>query len=549
MSEQETPPPSGGRLGGGLARRAFLLAPAALAACTAKTEITGAFAGASAERGHLLRNPPPPQGARIERRTRVVIAGAGIAGLAAARALRQRGIEDFVVLDLEDAAGGNSRPGQVQGVACPLGAHYLPVPGDPAREVQDLLEDLGVRRRVAGRWTYDERMQCHAPQERLFFQGQWQPGLLPVLGVGATTLAQYTRFSQEVERLRESGHFTIPVRNQRVLHALDGERFSDWLDRHALTDPQLRWHLDYCCRDDYGSGTAAVSAWAGLHYFAARHGFHVPGGEDDDGEHEPLLTWPEGNGWLTRRLTEPLGERVRTARVVTRIAEQRHGVEVDVFDAVARRHERWQAAHCIVALPAFVAARVVVNAPPPLRALAGRTRYAPWIVANLHLRGPMRSAPGAALAWDNVVYGSPQGLGYVVATHQSLNPAPGPTVLSWYCAPGEAARAEVLRQPWTHWRDRVVAELAQVHPDLPGQLTHVEVARYGHAMAIPVPGALAQLPAAPRGPRMSYAHSDWAGYSIFEEAFTLGHHAGHAAAAATSNSASAAKSMANTRPT
>jgi hypothetical protein len=26
--------------------------------------------------------------------------------------------------------------------------------------------------------------------------------------------------------------------------------------------------------------------------------------------------------------------------------------------------------------------------------------------------------------------------------------------------------------------------------------------------------------------RLSFAHSDWAGYSVFEEAFTLGHGAG-----------------------
>jgi protoporphyrinogen oxidase len=513
-------------LGGGLARRSFLLAPAALAACSPKQEITGSFAGASFERGHLLRDPPPAKGQRAEHRTRVVIAGAGIAGLAAARALRQRGIEDFVVLDLEDAPGGNSRPGEVQGIACPLGAHYLPVPGDPAREVQDLLEDLGVRKRVAGRWTYDERMQCHAPQERLFFQGQWQPGLLPLNGVGATTLAQYTRFAHEVERLRATGHFTIPVRNQRALHTLDSQRFSDWLEQRELRDPHLRWYLDYCCRDDYGAGTAAVSAWAGLHYFAARHGFHAPGVDDDDG-HEPLLTWPEGNGWLTRRLAGPLGDRVRTARLVLRIAEQRHGVEVDVFNAASRRHERWQAVHCIVALPAWVAARVVDNAPQPLRALAGRTRYAPWLVANLHLSAPLveRAAP---LAWDNVVYGTPQSLGYVVATHQSLNPAPGPTVLSWYLAPGEAARGDLLRLPWTHWRDLAVAELSTAHPDLTRKLTHVEVARYGHAMPIPEPGTLANLPAPPHTQRLRYAHSDWAGYSIFEEAFTSGQRAGRA---------------------
>src|SRR5690606_23098617 len=119
--------------------------------------------------------------------------GGGVAGLAAARALRLAGVDDVVLLELEDEAGGNARGGRVGGIACPLGAHYLPTPGDDAREVQDLLEELGLRRRVAGRWEYDERHLCHSPQERLFFRGEWQDGLLPLHGVDEATLAQYRR--------------------------------------------------------------------------------------------------------------------------------------------------------------------------------------------------------------------------------------------------------------------------------------------------------------------------------------------------------------------
>lgn len=509
-------------------RGALLAGAAALAGCDRPVPATGGFSGASADRGHLLRASEPQPDAAISRRAQVVIAGAGVAGLAAARALRQRGIEDFVLLDLEDAAGGNSRAGAVRGIACPLGAHYLPVPSDAAPEVQDLLEELGLRRRVAGRWEYDERHLCHAPQERLYFQGQWQEGLLPLDGVGATTLAQYARFAGEVQAARRSGAFRIPQRARERLRPWDGETFAAWLDARGLRDAQLRWYLDYCCRDDYGAGADVVAAWAGLHYFAARHGFHPPGSAAGGDEREAILTWPEGNGWLARRLAAPLGDRFRGGRVVTRIAELRHGVEVDAWDVAGQRTVRWLAERCIVALPAFVAARVVENAPEALRALGRQARQAPWVVANLHLRAPLHEpGPGAPRAWDNVVYGG-RGLGYVVATHQNLDPAPGPTVLSWYLAPGEAARPEVLLQPWTHWRDQALAELGAAHRDLESKLTHVEVARYGHAMAIPVAGALARLPPAPRTARLAYAHADWAGYSIFEEAFTLGHLAGRA---------------------
>ena len=138
----------------------------------------------------------------------------------------------------------------------------------------------------------------------------------------------------------------------------------------------------------------------------------------------------------------------------------------------------------------------------------------------------MNDRPGAPPSWDNVIYGA-QGLGYVDAKHQSLDPRPGPTVLSWYCAPGEAARQQLLSRSWGDWQREAVAELSVPHPDLQAKLTRIEVARYGHAMAVPVPGALAQVArGVPRTGRLAFAHSDWSGYSIFEEAFTAGHRAG-----------------------
>ncbi|MGO4393619.1 FAD-dependent oxidoreductase [Variovorax sp. M-6] len=518
-------------------RREFLGAPvavaAALAGCEARHDIEGGFIGIDVARGHALRDGTLRGGAAPDavRRTQVVIAGGGVAGLAAARALRLSGIEDFVLLELEDRAGGNSRAGAVQGIACPLGAHYLPLPGDEAHEVQDLLEELGLRRRVAGRWEYDERHLCHSPQERLFFQGAWQEGLLPVQGVGNDTLAQYRRFSQRVEALRHAARFSIPTLRAvpaPALLALDALSFEAWLEREGLGDAHLRWYLDYCCRDDYGAGLAHVSAWAGIHYFASRHGFHAPG--EDGGDREAVLAWPEGNAWLAQRLAQPLGDRLRTGQAVTRIADTRNGVEIDAIDIATGSRVRWQAARCIVALPVFIAARVVEAPPEPLRQAAASTRYAPWLVANIHVRAPLADRPGAAPSWDNVVYGA-RGLGYVDARHQTLDPTPRATVLTWYRPLGPSTwdgtdgRRQLLARPWAGWRDDLLAELSAPHPDLAGLATRIDITRYGHAMAIPAPGQLARLGAHGRiaAGRLAFAHGDWSGYSIFEEAFTRGH--------------------------
>ena len=554
-----------------LARTTASATSALLAACdSAPPALSGGFAGVDMARGHALRDLLAsgrlPEPARIHR-TQVVIAGGGVAGLAAARSLRLAGVEDFALLELEDSAGGNSRGTQVQGLACPLGAHYLPLPGPDATEVQDLLEELGLRQRVAGRWQYDERHLCHSPQERLYFEGEWHEGLLPVQGVGEATLAQYRRFAQQVQALGRAARFTMPMLKgldakkpiSPVQQALDAIVFDEWLAREGFDDAHLRWYLDYSCRDDYGAGTARVSAWAGIHYFASRHGFHAPGDEDAGGE--DVLTWAEGNGWLSQRLAAPLADRLRGGSSVLRIAESRHGVELDAYHHASGRIERWQAQRCIVALPVYMAARVLQNPPAFVAEAARRLRWAPWLVANIHIDRPLQDRDGAAPAWDNVLYqdANPGGLGYVDASHQRLDARAAqaaPTVLTYYQALGDLpdGRSALLERPWTHWRDAILATLAGPHPDIHERAQRMELTRYGHAMAIPVPGLQvflheislshlsgkraqlsneerAAVPPTPATPRLLFAHADWSGYSVFEEAFTRGHAAGVLAAA------------------
>lgn len=493
------------------------------------------WVGASHARGHRLRdltNLPPPA---VQRRAAVLVLGGGVAGLAAARALMRRGVDDLRVLELEDAAGGNSRGHAMGGMACPAGAHYLPLPGPQAHEVAEWLHELGLLRHEAGRTVADERHLCHSPQERLFIDGAWVEGLLPPVAPGSDALRQMQAFASAVAALRRglgargAPAFALPAHRSAwgpEHQALDAQTFANWLDARGLTSPPLRWTLDYCCRDDYGAGPAVVSAWAGLHYFASRHGFHAPGGAgpDDDEAGEGVFTWPEGNAWLVQRLTAPLGERLHTGRTVLRVTERRHDVELLAWDEATQRIESWVAPQVVMALPLFIAARVLATPPPALREAAARLVYAPWLVANLRLDAPLLDRLGAPPSWDNVVYGG-RGLGYVDAMHQSLRPVPGATVLTAYHALPREERALLLGEDTAPWVARVLDELRPAHPDIDRRVQAVDLMRWGHAMAVPTPGlqrhpALQALRAA-RG-RVRYAHADLGGYSVFEEAFTAG---------------------------
>ncbi|MCW7540854.1 FAD-dependent oxidoreductase [Aquabacterium sp. A7-Y] len=494
-------------------------------------DFEGGWVGVSVERGHRVRElaksgalPAPA----VRRRAAVLVVGGGIAGLAAARELALSGIDDVQLLELEERSGGNSRGHAMGGMACPLGAHYLPLPGPEAHEVAELLETLGLSQQRAGRTVYDERHLCHSPQERLFHEGRWVEGLLPPAPDGSRTQAQYRRFAALLREASAEAAFSMPTHRSgwSAAHAaLDAVSFAHWLQVQGLDDPLLGWYLDYCCRDDYGAGPEVVSAWAGLHYFASRHGFQAPG--EAEGEREAVLTWPEGNAWLAERLARPLGERLHAGRTVLSVEEGRHGVEVLAWNEAQQQAEAWSAGRVVMATPLFVAARLLRRGEPALTEAARRQRHAPWLVANLQLDEPLVERPGSVPpAWDSVRQGGdPRALGYVDAMHQSTRPHPGPTVLSAYWALPQAQRAALLDEDWRVWAARVIADLAAVHPDLPYKVKRADLMRYGHAMSIPVPGlrgsaALRALGEA-RG-RVRFAHADLSGYSVFEEAYTWG---------------------------
>ena len=526
--------------GAPLARRRALLAAAlgapalgGLVACSVRGahDFEGGWIGASVARGHRLRAPIAGLGSSGATRVRtdVLVVGAGIAGLACARSLARAGVDDLVVLELEQTPGGNSRGHRLGGSGCPLGAHYLPLPGPQAHEVSELLFELGLLRTVAGRTVADERHLCHSSQERLFFEGHWHDGLLPPAAPASRTAAQYRAFAQRIGQVQRDLAFALPTQRApwSAAHAaLDAATFAQWLAREGFDDPLLRWYLDYACRDDYGAGIERVSAWAGLHYFASRHGFQAP--DDDSGERDLLFTWPEGNAWLVQRLVAPLRERIRGGHTVVQVDAGRHAVQVTAIEEANQQPLRFTARVVVLATPLFVARRIWSTPSTALSSVADAARYAPWLVANLLLDAPLfERAEGPLLAWDNVRHGSPS-LGYVAAQHQSLRADRRATVLTAYWALREGERAALLRDDWRSWAQRVVDDLAVAHPDLPRKLRRVDLMRHGHAMRIPIPGArgdpaLAALATA-RG-RVQLAHADLAGYSVFEEAYTLGVHA------------------------
>lgn len=491
-------------------------------------EIPVNIVGANHQRGHKIRDGKFPEPVRTET-AEVVIVGAGIAGMAAAWKLRKAGITDIRVLELEDQPGGNSQFGQGNGSgAYPWGAHYLPVPNPSNRDLIEWLEEIGV---VTG-WEnslpkYETYYLCGDPRERLKIHGKWYYGILPK-DVTATEKAELEAFHALCEELEgRNGNDGLPIFNLPVNTSSRDPEFLAWntismaqfLDEKGWKSPALRWYVEYCCRDDYGTDLANTSAWAGLHYFASRTGYGANAPED------AILTWPEGNGFLAKALAKPLGENLRTGSMVWQVAQNVEAVSVSYLDTKTGESVRINAKKAILALPGFIRKRIL---PPSYELTGPEAHYSPWAVVNVHVnQRPQTNA--THLCWDNVAYQSPS-LGYVVSDHQKTIGFPPPiTTLTWYYPlshlPPAQARTEALNRTPDEWRAIVLADLERMHNGITDSITGMDVWLWGHGMIAPIPGYLFHpdrtLESEPQG-NIHFAHSDLSGISIFEEAFFQG---------------------------
>jgi monoamine oxidase len=503
---------------------------AALGACKFKRHIKGSILGASSTIGHLLRNVSFTSPVSSEHK-KVVIIGAGISALSAANYLYEQGIDDMVLLELEDHAGGNASFGTNAISAFPLGAHYIPVPNNDLVEYLSFLQSANVITSFEdGLPVYNESFLCFDPEERLYINGKWQEGLIPQYGVPADEKNQIERFLEQMQEFRTAkgkdgkDAFAIPVNRSskdEVYVQLDGVTMKEWMHQNGYTSSYLHWYVNYCTRDDFGTPHDRCSAWAGIHYFAGRKGKAVNAAYSD------VLTWPQGNGYLVQQLCKHIQPFLRTGALATKISVTDLLVKVEYLDVKEMVVKEIVAAQCIIAVPQFIAARLL-NDKQRIQNVKQQFEYAPWMVANI-VTGLLEERSGEPLSWDNVIYGS-ESLGYVDATHQLLQQHIPQKNITYYLPLTAALPAEERRKApnFTHeqWVNLILADLQKIHPNLREAVQEINIQLWGHAMVQPLPGIIHgsvrnQLSSSLYN-RVHFAHTDLAGISIFEEGFYQG---------------------------
>ncbi len=503
-----------------------------ISSCKKGRKITGTITGASAAIGHQLRDKPAEKAVSETISKKVVIIGAGISGLSAARQLMKKGVNDFLVLELENYPGGNSSYASNDISAYPQGAHYIPIPNLYLTEYISFLQENGVITGFddKGLPVYNEMFLCFDSQERLFINGNWQEGVIPKRGLQKEDQKEIERFfvlMNEYRLLKGSDGkyaFNIPVNDSssdEALQRLDNITMQQWLSQHHFTSPYLSWYVNYCTRDDFATTVDKVSAWAAIHYYASRKGIA------SNAQSADVLTWPEGNGFLMNKLLQVCKQQVRLNALTTSIKQTNNGVEVSFLDTLTQKKVLVHAQQCILACPQYITGRLLHDK-SRMDTVKQHFSYTPWLVANIKTTFPKHPAE-IGLSWDNVFYNSPS-LGYVNATHQLPQQTVGLTNITYYLplTDSDAKTERVKASTLAHedWCKMIMADMEKAHPGIGDLVAEINVTLWGHSMVQPLPGFVTgeerKELARSIGNNIHFAHTDIAGLSIFEEAFYQG---------------------------
>ena len=477
--------------------------------------------------GHRLRTKDFP---KISRTIEIpyLIIGGGISGLSAGRQFKKRGIEDFLILELEKNAGGNSRNGENKYSKYPLGAHYLPLPNIHDKELIQFLQESKIITGFKNDFpVFDEEEITFMPQERLFIKNTWQESLVPKFGISKTSEKEFSRFFELMTDFRtkkgndEKFIFDIPISNSSQdgsFNFLDKITMKEWLLEQKFSSEELFEYINYCCRDDFGLGIEFVSSWAGIHYFASRK--H----NSTKDKTENVLTWPEGNSRLTTHLKTFSEDKILTNHLVYEVKVVGSKVNVKLFDDSKKESFEIISDKVIFATPQFINSYLL----PERTEISKHFHYAPWLLATLTV-DDLTDNFSFPLCWDNVIYGA-KGLGYIFNQHQDLGQIQEKKVITYYYSFSSGdlkkSRKELLSKPENYWKDLIVNDLKTAHPDIENLIQEIDIQRIGHGMISPIPGfitgnertkALKSIEN-----KIYFAHSDLSGISIFEEAFHQG---------------------------
>ncbi|WP_084076931.1 FAD-dependent oxidoreductase [Demequina sp. NBRC 110057] len=417
--------------------------------------------------------------------TDVVIIGAGLSGLTAARRLTAAGV-DTIVLEATSRVGGRTRNHEVAGLNVDLGGTFV---GPGQDHVVALAAELGLTTFP----TYDEGAQVMAVGTR---RREYRGSAFPI---GPLRLAQLGAVMATIDRLAATVPSGAPWRAPRAAQ-WDALSLEDWLRSRGGGD-LLVTLFSFVTRTSWGCEPREISFLHVLHYARQAGGLWpllgTTGGLQERHFHD-------GAAAISERMADALGDRVRLDSPVHSVAWGDEGVSVRADGLVV------EARAAIVAVPPAARGRLAFSPALP----------EPW--ASLADAWPQGTLSKAYAVYDRPFWRDASGAGLRTPLSGQSQSSSGPVCATFDASPDNDGRGVLLgfiggddarawdALPPAERRARALGSFAEVFgPDALAPLDYAEQrwARedwiLGGPTAVPGPGAWTTVGAAvatPVGP-------------------------------------------------
>ncbi|MGB5311847.1 MAG: flavin monoamine oxidase family protein [Polyangiales bacterium] len=266
-------------------------------------------------------------------RTDVVVVGAGLSGLCAARKLRAQGAS-VVVVEARDRVGGRTLTKQIGDGAFDVGGQWI---GPDQKRVHALVDELGLETTP----TYTDGKKV------LEVEGKVSTYKRSIASMSMPNLIQLTGALSYVNRVRKRVSPSSPMSAEGAA-ALDGETLETWRSR-IVKSAKITAVIDATVRSIFGAEARDISALYFLMYINAGGGMlnltEAKGGAQQD-------SIIGGAQALSLALAKDLGDSVLLERPVRRLVQSRYGVEaVSENGTIGGRY-------AVVAIPPTLAGRI-----------------------------------------------------------------------------------------------------------------------------------------------------------------------------------------------
>ena len=396
----------------------------------------------------------------------VVVIGAGIAGLAAAWALRDR---DVVVLEATDRAGGRIRSEARGRYWLNFGAHVF---GGADSATGRLLAELGVDAATVpgvltaaalnGRVVASPRVETYPFRLRLAMRDR-----LALIGLGLRLRLAVMRYGR-IARPRPGESWI--ARQARMLEYLGDRSFAEFLGRQpADVDAIVRPTIERSSGEPED-----VAAGYGVGYF------HLVWNRGE-GLSRNLIG---GSSTLPEKIAAGLGRRLQLRTRATDVTEDPRGVRVgyvrdgETRDIVAR--------FAIVATPAYETRAIVRDLPEETDHALGEIVYGPYVVAGILTgeTGPMPYDGLYAMAVAKKSFNMLFNMANVLRPREA-DREPGGSLMVYS---GASLGRRLLELDDARITTTYLDDLDSIYPGLKAQVREVVIQRWPQGLPYPRPG-------------------------------------------------------------